>query len=82
MEDLSELLESPIEPEMIATLRQKMTDKTVRAFLPLLAPTGACHSKILHSHKQVYVQKRNEIVLADTAQGFLDGRWAWNVELV
>lgn len=28
---------------------------------------------------QVYVQKRNEIVLEDTAQGFLDGRWKWNV---
>lgn len=30
VEDLSELLESPIEAENIATLRQKMTDKTVR----------------------------------------------------
>lgn len=28
---------------------------------------------------QVYVQKRNEIVLEDTAQGFQDGRWKWNV---
>ena len=27
----------------------------------------------------MYVQKRNEIVLEDTAQGFLDGRWKWNV---
>jgi len=57
VEDLSELLESPIEPEHIATLRQKMTDKTV------------------------YVQKRNEILLEDTAQGFLDDRWSWNVDL-
>ncbi|KAF8578040.1 hypothetical protein K439DRAFT_512502 [Ramaria rubella] len=55
VEDLSELLEEPIDPEKIAELRQKMTDKTV------------------------YVQKRNEIVLEDTAQGFLDGRWKWNV---
>lgn len=55
VEDLSELLEEPIEPEKIAELRQKMTDKTV------------------------YVQKRNEIVLDDTAQGFLSGRWTWNV---
>lgn len=23
--------------------------------------------------------KRNEIVLEDTAKGFLDGRWRWNV---
>ena len=28
--------------------------------------------------QQVYVQKRNEIVLEDTAKGFLDGRWSWN----
>ncbi|KAJ3563541.1 hypothetical protein NP233_g8877 [Leucocoprinus birnbaumii] len=55
VEDLSELLEGPIEPESIPTLRQKVTDKTV------------------------YVQKRNEIVLEDTAKGFLDGRWGWNV---
>ncbi|CAK5265546.1 unnamed protein product [Mycena citricolor] len=55
VEDLSELLESPIEPENIPALRQKVTDKTV------------------------YVQKRNAIVLEDTADGFLDGRWKWNV---
>jgi ariadne-1 len=30
---------------------------------------------------QVYVQKRNEIVLEDTADGFLEGRWAWNVSV-
>lgn len=54
MEDLSELLESPIEAENIPTLRQKVTDKTV------------------------YVQKRNEIVLEDTAHGFEEGRWKWN----
>lgn len=29
VEDLSELLEQPIEPENIAALRQKVTDKTV-----------------------------------------------------
>ena len=28
---------------------------------------------------QVYVQKRNEIMLEDTAKGFLEGRWSWNV---
>ncbi|KAJ6616654.1 hypothetical protein B0H10DRAFT_2036412 [Mycena sp. CBHHK59/15] len=57
VEDLSELLESPIEPENIPTLRQKVTDKTV------------------------YVQKRNAIVLEDTADGFLEGRWTWNVSV-
>jgi ariadne-1 len=25
------------------------------------------------------VQKRNTIVLEDTADGFLEGRWTWNV---
>jgi len=54
VEDLSELLEMPIEPDTISTLRQKMTDKTV------------------------YVSKRNEIVLDDTAKGFSEGRWEWN----
>jgi len=54
VEDLSELMESPIEPETIPTLRQKITDKTV------------------------YVQKRNEIMLEDTANGFREGRWEWN----
>lgn len=29
--------------------------------------------------KTVYVQKRNEIVLEDTAKGFQEGRWKWNV---
>ncbi|GJJ06419.1 hypothetical protein Clacol_000610 [Clathrus columnatus] len=57
VEDLSELLEEPINPEKIAEFRQKMTDKTV------------------------YVQKRNEIVLEDTAQGFLERRWKWNVPI-
>ena len=57
VEDLSELLESPIEAENIPTLRQQVTNKTV------------------------YVQKRNEIVLEDTAVGFLDGRWHWNVSV-
>ncbi|KAF8149451.1 hypothetical protein B0H34DRAFT_802444 [Crassisporium funariophilum] len=57
VEDLSELLESPIEAENIPTLRQQVTNKTV------------------------YVQKRNEIVLEDTANGFLEGRWRWNISV-
>ncbi|KAH9915064.1 RING-5 domain-containing protein [Epithele typhae] len=55
VEELSELIEAPIDPESILSLRQKVTDKTV------------------------YVQKRNEIMLEDTAKGFLDGRWSWNI---
>ncbi|KAK1228577.1 hypothetical protein PQX77_008380 [Marasmius sp. AFHP31] len=57
VEDLSELLEGPVEPEEIPNLRQKVTDKTV------------------------YVAKRNDIVLEDTANGFLDGRWKWNIHV-
>ncbi|EJD02922.1 uncharacterized protein FOMMEDRAFT_20123 [Fomitiporia mediterranea MF3/22] len=57
VEDLSELLESPIEADNIPALRQKMQDKTV------------------------YVHKRNEIMLEDTAEGFLEGRWTWNVDV-
>src|SRR6266404_1049287 len=55
VEDLSELLEQPIEAETIPALRQKVTDKSV------------------------YVQKRNEILLEDTAKGYLEERWKWNV---
>jgi len=29
--------------------------------------------------KTVYVQRRNEIVLEDTAKGYTEGRWKWNV---
>ncbi|QRW08394.1 RING finger protein [Ceratobasidium sp. AG-Ba] len=57
VEDLSELLELPIESQDIPVLRQKITDKTV------------------------YVLKRNDIVLEDTAKGFQDGRWVWNITL-
>lgn len=27
------------------------------------------------------MQKRNEIVLEDTANGFIEGRWQWNVDV-
>ncbi|KAF7325537.1 RBR-type E3 ubiquitin transferase [Mycena kentingensis (nom. inval.)] len=55
VEELSEMIEGPVDAEGVPALRQKVTDKTV------------------------YVQKRNQIVLEDTADGFLDGRWTWNV---
>ena len=54
VEDLSGLLESPIEADTIAELRQKVTDKTV------------------------YVHKRNEIMLEETARDYQDGRVFWN----
>jgi ariadne-1 len=31
--------------------------------------------------KTVYVSKRNEIMLEDTANGFLEWRWKWNVHI-
>jgi ariadne-1 len=55
VEDLSELLEQPIDTESIPVLRQRVTDKSV------------------------YVQKRNEILLEDTAKGYIEERWKWNV---
>ncbi|EGG11869.1 uncharacterized protein MELLADRAFT_88961 [Melampsora larici-populina 98AG31] len=54
VEELSGLLEEPIEPATIAALRQKVTDKTV------------------------YVHKRNEIMLEETAKDYQDGRVVWN----
>ncbi|KZV72813.1 hypothetical protein PENSPDRAFT_628182 [Peniophora sp. CONT] len=57
VEDLSELLEMPLEPEGIPALRQKVTDKAV------------------------YVSRRNEIMLEDTANGYTDGRWKWNAKI-
>ena len=73
VEELSELIEAPIDPETILSLRQKVTDKTVRSDDSLFAGILA-----YDMHKQVYVQKRNEIMLEDTAKGYLDGRWSWN----
>jgi ariadne-1 len=72
VEDLSELLESPIDPETISTLRQKVTDKTVCYLNYLLIP----HT---YPRLQVYVAKRNEILLQDTSNGFAEGRWKWNM---
>ncbi|KAF6742290.1 RING-5 domain-containing protein [Ephemerocybe angulata] len=57
VEELSELIESPLDAENITSLRQQVTNKTV------------------------YVSKRNEIVLEDTANGFLEGRWTWNASV-
>lgn len=30
--------------------------------------------------KTVYVLKRNQVMLEDTANGFQEGRWVWNTE--
>ena len=74
VEELSELIEAPIDPETIMTLRQKVTDKTVSPLVGVLPRDDG-----LTCVGQVYVQKRNEIMLEDTAKGYLDGRWSWNV---
>lgn len=72
VEELSELIESPLDPDTIATLRQKVTDKTVSRWrCGVFSPSHQFYF-------QVYVQKRNEIVLEDTAKGFQEGRWKWN----
>lgn len=31
--------------------------------------------------KTVYVLKRNEVMLEDTAKGFQEGRWTWNTDV-
>lgn len=38
VEELSELIESPIDPENISTLRQKVTDKTVSLLFSVKVP--------------------------------------------
>jgi ariadne-1 len=77
VEDLSGLLEAPFEAADVAALRQKVTDKTVRAQASVCSQ--GCTDALLSLYSQVYVQKRNEIMLEDTAVGFQDGRWKWNV---
>ncbi|KAI9322880.1 hypothetical protein BX666DRAFT_1899160 [Dichotomocladium elegans] len=56
-EQLSELLEKPLEREKIAQLRQAVLDKTV------------------------YVKRRREILLEDTAKGLLEGRWSFFIDI-
>lgn len=58
-------------------LRQKVTDKTVRHIIP----DSLCLLTNPRWGTQVYVQKRNEIMLEDTANGFLEGRWKWNISI-
>ena len=74
MEELSELIEQPLDPVIVPSLRQKVTDKTVSPFAYLQGSPPL-------TSVQVYVTKRNEIVLEDTAKGFLEGRWRWNVPI-
>lgn len=53
VEDLSELLEEPIDPEKIAELRQKMTDKTVRIYrLQILNMKSMQRSVIRYMYKR------------------------------
>ena len=75
VEELSELIEQPLDPEVVPTLRQKVTDKTVSVMIYRASDDPVCSDGPL----QVYVQKRNEIMLEDTAKGYLEGRWKWNV---
>jgi len=53
VEDLSQLLEEPIEADTVKDLRKRMMDKTV------------------------YVQKRHEVLLNDTAAQLAEGKWEW-----
>ena len=55
VEELSELIESPLEPTKTEAWCREVSDMTV------------------------YVRERNRIMLQDTAEGFREGRWKWNV---
>ncbi|TPX35437.1 hypothetical protein SmJEL517_g02127 [Synchytrium microbalum] len=65
VEQLSELLEKPIEPEKIAELKQQAS--TVHRIIVL--------------DKTVYVSSRREVLLTDTTAGLSEGRWSYNPEL-
>ena len=60
-------------------------EKAVEALSELLErpiepeTVGALRQQI--TDKTVYVLKRNEVMLEDTAQGFIDGRWGWNTDI-
>ena len=75
VEQLTELVEQPIEAEAIPRLKEEVINKTVS--LHLLLAILFC---VLNTD-QVYVRNRNEIMLEDTAKGFLEGRWSWNVSV-
>ena len=54
-----------------------MTNKTVRRILlPFIIDI-----QLTVVLAKVYVRNRNEIMLEDTAKGFLEGRWSWNVSV-
>lgn len=82
VEELSELLEGPVpvDKEGIGVLRQKVTDKTVCSLC--LSDAGLASSMLdlglMRVLLQVYVQMRNEVMLEDTANGLVEGRWKWN----
>lgn len=77
VEDLSEQLEKPIERDQIAALRQRVTDCE---WLYSMLNLGIMLTKIsCYPIVTVYVQRRREIMLSDTAEGFAEGRWKWNV---
>ena len=69
MEDLSQLLDEPVDSDSVKSLRQRMLDKTVRLSI------GVIFSGLTHC--QVYVRGRHELLLKDTADGLAEGRWEW-----
>jgi hypothetical protein len=64
VEDLSELLESPIDPETISTLRQKVTDKTVR-----------CFSTFCYYHVLIIVHSSG--LCCETQRDIIGGHFKW-----
>ena len=76
VEDLSQLLEEPVEKDTIKSLRQRMMDKTVRG-AEVINLVKTC----LTWGPQVYVRMRHEILQRDTAEGLAESRWLFTVPL-
>ncbi|KAF5375469.1 hypothetical protein D9757_009943 [Collybiopsis confluens] len=79
VEDLSELLEGPMPTEVDAAAGSGSGEGGGGGGQGGQGSISELRQKV--TDKTVYVQKRNEIVLDDTAQGFLDGRWRWNTSI-
>lgn len=73
VEQLSGLLESPIEPSSIPELRTNVTNMSVRISC---APRAEADEPA-----QAYVSNRNDIMRDDTLNGYLEKRWEFVIEI-
>lgn len=75
MEELSQLIDSPVEEATYKDLRKKMIDKTVCTSSndEVLTPSN--------SYMQAYVSTRHEVVRHDVAKKLTEGLWEWTIPL-